>query len=625
VEAAPIRHPTMHSLRSYLDWRRLLPLAVVLAVAFAARLVVLHQMARDPDLNVLWGDGRTYVAWADSIRAGDWLGQDVFYQAPLYPYLLAVERAWFGPDLQTLRLLQALLGAAGCVLLAAATGRLFRSPAIGCMAGLLLALYPAAIGFDLEVDKTVLDPVFAAALLACLAALLDGATGRRWYALGLVVGLAALTRENSLVVLPLALVGCGFWWRHEGWRRRLRWMGALVAGVATPVVPVSVRNSVIGHEFHLTTAQFGPNFYIGNSAAATGLYEPLQAGPARGDPMFERSDATRLAEADAGRPLSPGEVSRHWVQRAWQDIREQPGRWLRLMLRKEAMVLADTELSDSPVHDEIIVWSPVLATLDAAWGFGVLLPLAVLGICTGWRQRARWLPVAALAAVYALSVALFFILGRYRMMLVVYLIPLAALGLAGLAASLGERRVASLGVAVLGVALAVGVVFAAERAIPAKVKGTNFSNRAIMADASGQADRAIELNRKAIRTNPGLAAAYENLAFVLAQQQRFPEAAEVLVAAPRMESSDPVSQIDLGRILLTQEKYPAAIERFRRAVELAPQDPAARYYLGVSQLKAGAINDGVANLRAIATLAGENRFAAEAARILQGLTQGKAN
>ena len=76
------------------------------------------------------------------------------------------------------------------------------------------------------------------------------------------------------------------------------------------LLPVAVRNYTVGGEFHLTTSQFGPNFYIGNHAGARGLYEPLVAG--RGNAEAEREDATRLAEAASGRSLSPEEVSAYW-------------------------------------------------------------------------------------------------------------------------------------------------------------------------------------------------------------------------------------------------------------------------------------------------------------------------
>ena len=47
------------------------------------------------------------------------------------------------------------------------------------------------------------------------------------------------------------------------------------------------RNLFVGGEFHFTTAQFGPNLWIGNGAGADGVYRPVLATHA--DPFFERS------------------------------------------------------------------------------------------------------------------------------------------------------------------------------------------------------------------------------------------------------------------------------------------------------------------------------------------------
>ena len=43
-------------------------------------------------------------------------------------------------------------------------------------------------------------------------------------------------------------------------------------------MPVGLRNKAVGGEFHLTTSQLGPNFYIGNHAGAIGTYEALVVG-----------------------------------------------------------------------------------------------------------------------------------------------------------------------------------------------------------------------------------------------------------------------------------------------------------------------------------------------------------
>ena len=49
------------------------------------------------------GDARGYDAWARRLAAGDWIGTDVFYQAPLYPYFLGVVYALAGHDLLAVR------------------------------------------------------------------------------------------------------------------------------------------------------------------------------------------------------------------------------------------------------------------------------------------------------------------------------------------------------------------------------------------------------------------------------------------------------------------------------------------------------------------------------------------
>src|SRR5688572_28622326 len=142
------------------DW--LMPSAVFLA-ALLVRLIHVWQMRDTLFFSVLMGDSRGYDAWAQQIAAGEWIGADVFYQAPLYPYFLGVIYTIFGHDLLAVRLLQALLGAAGCVALAYAGARLV-SPGAGLIAGLMLAFYPPAIFFDGLVQKSVLD-----VLLVCLA------------------------------------------------------------------------------------------------------------------------------------------------------------------------------------------------------------------------------------------------------------------------------------------------------------------------------------------------------------------------------------------------------------------------------------------------------------------------
>src|SRR5882672_5967160 len=73
--------------------------AAIFALALAVRLVHVWQIRRAPFFTVLMGDARAYDAWAQRIAQGDWLGHDVFYQAPLYPYFLGTLYTIAGRDL----------------------------------------------------------------------------------------------------------------------------------------------------------------------------------------------------------------------------------------------------------------------------------------------------------------------------------------------------------------------------------------------------------------------------------------------------------------------------------------------------------------------------------------------
>ncbi|MGC4083969.1 MAG: hypothetical protein QM736_18135 [Vicinamibacterales bacterium] len=60
----------------------------IFSVALGIRLLHVWLLSHSPYFDVLMGDARGYDEWALRLANGDWIGTDVFYQAPLYPYLL---------------------------------------------------------------------------------------------------------------------------------------------------------------------------------------------------------------------------------------------------------------------------------------------------------------------------------------------------------------------------------------------------------------------------------------------------------------------------------------------------------------------------------------------------------
>jgi len=150
-------------------------------------------------------DESSYDEWASELAAGDWRGEEVFFQEPLYPYFLGGLYAVFGRDLLLVRLLQAALGVLSCWLVAKLGERLAGEWA-GVLASLLVACAPSLVLLPCLLLKPNLHlPLFCA--LALLIARPDTGGIRRWFAIGLVGALCALLRGNSL-----ALLGALFIW-----------------------------------------------------------------------------------------------------------------------------------------------------------------------------------------------------------------------------------------------------------------------------------------------------------------------------------------------------------------------------------------------------------------------------
>src|SRR5439155_11666945 len=161
--------------------------------------------------------------------------------------------------------------------------------------------------------------------------------------------------------------------------------------------------------------------------------------PGRGSPEYERIDATALAEYAAGRRLTPGEVSRHWTSRAIEYIRARPLDWLALEGRKFRMLWNGAEGIDTESQESHAEYSPVLRVTGHVAHFGVLAPLAALGLWITWRDRRRLWILHAMIVSYAATVLAFFVVARYRLPLAPLLLVFAGAALADGFAFLRER------------------------------------------------------------------------------------------------------------------------------------------------------------------------------------------
>ena len=538
---------------------------LIFAFALAVRAVMLWQLSGSTLFELRMGDGRVYDLWARRIAGGSWLGDEVFYQAPLYPYFLAGLYRIAGDGLLVTRICQIVLGAGSCALLSQAGWRLF-SKKIGIGAGLLLALYTPVFFADAMIQKSVLDVFLVSLVLWSIAGLGAEARPAGCLGLGVSIGVLALSRENALAFVG-ALVPWLLLLRSTAWPGRLIRATALLAGVALVLLPVALRNWHVGGELHLTTSQFGHNFFIGNSPGADGTYRPLIYG--RGDPLVERQDAIDLAERALGRTLTPAEVSSFYTERALEYIRSQPADWARLMARKLALVFNSVELVDTEDQYTHAESSSLLRITGLFLHFGTLAPLALLGVWITWPRRDRLLPLYLLFLVYTTTLLMFYVFGRYRLPLVPILALFAAAGAIGLRDFL--RASSRPAAAACLAAVAVFALFCnwpmTDEGAMRSVTHYNIGNELARL---GRIDEASDHYRRAIRLHADNAVANHNLATLLARRGDLAEAKAHFEEALRIAPSYAQARFNLARALSESGEPERAVESYRLGLAIEP-------------------------------------------------------
>jgi tetratricopeptide (TPR) repeat protein len=566
---------------------RFTPTAVAIFLfALALRFLHLFALRGSPFLEAKLGDAAAYDAWAHEIAHGAWLGDTVFYQAPLYPYFLGTLYAFVSVSPVVVRSLQAVLGALACALLASAGARLF-SRGAGLAAGLFLATYAPSIFLETQLQKSVLDLVFVCLSLWLVTGLREAPGRPRALALGLASGALVLARENALALAAV----WGAWLATlpgTSRSRRVALAAAFAAGLAGLLLPVALRNWWVGGEAHLTTSQLGPNLYIGNHPGAKGGYEPMR--PGRGSAEFERQDATELAEAALGRPLSPAEVSAYWTARVVDFARSEPAAFLRLQLRKVGLFLSSTELVDSEDQYTTAEHSWVLRVTGWLGRFGVLAPLALLGVFVSWpRRRELWWLYAAIA-VYAASVVIFYVFSRYRYPAVPFLTLLAGAGLAGVRGFVASQRPPTLVACALALALLAAASNGIEGMSKASMGAVTHVNLANSFRRQGELERSVLHYREALARDPALEGAPHGLADALLELGQPREAIDVYRRAIEHRPDDPSLQRNAARLLDENGEPGAAQLHWLRLFALEPGAEDARLRLGEIELEqAGAL------------------------------------
>jgi 4-amino-4-deoxy-L-arabinose transferase-like glycosyltransferase len=563
-------------------------LAVLFLLALVPRVVHLLTVKDSPFFSLLILDPLMYDEWGWALAGGE-ATVGVFFQDPLYAYLLAVVYSIVGHHHIPVVLIQLLLGTLVPLILYLATRHALGRPTAAC-AGVIAALYLPAIYYEGLILKTSLATFLVALWLALTASAIRRDKLVWWTVSGSVLGLACLSRGNLLLMVPVTAA----WVLFESTPRRTRarglaavlsdrtrWAaaGALLLGCAVVLAPVAIRNRIVGSEWVLTTANAGQNFYIGNNALnETGEYQRLPfVDP---NPKYEQRDFANEATRRAGRPLSAREVSSYWFDEARAWIAKQPGSWLHLLWLKLRAYWGAYEIPDNLDYYLYRERAPVLRL--APPGFGLLAPLGLLGAALAWRQRGWPRLLVLLVGIYSGTVILFFVFSRFRMAMMPALYVLAAFGALELWRSV-RRAVRDPGQRPRSAVLLFGLLLLfAFVNLPVRGREDSRTLRVARAvglpvrvesSATGHFNLGVAFAARAKGADdpaPWLALAEEELRMAL--------------AADEIHASIP---IELGKVLARQGRNAGAVEAYTRAAALEPGNYRTHHALGLLHRRLG--------------------------------------
>jgi tetratricopeptide (TPR) repeat protein len=553
-------------------------------LALVLRLLHLLEARHSPYFGDLYLDAEEYQTLANGLLSGQW-GQaaaDTYVHGILFPALWALVM-FLGGGSMTMRLVQAILGAATCVLLYRGARHVMPSgAALGC--GLLAAVYWPFILFGGQLLATTLVLFLVAALLALL--LRPGVTAPSVVlGAGVLLALLATTRANSLLLaLPV------LWWlrrqAHVEEEKRTFWRsGALLgAGLLLGLAPFVAHNwSTQGTPMPFEGAW---SFYMGNNPDADGT--PY----ARQGLDWQRLESVGYRH---GWDATPAVRGRTYLSEGVGFLVEEPGRTLGLLWRKLRLFWNAFEV-------------PV--SVDLAWfthntwlgrflpGFGLLAPLAVLGMVANLRHWRSWGLAYGGVLAFLVSGLLFTVCARYRLPAVPFLILFAADTFRLFAGALRSprQRAARLG---LGLAVATAWVHtgvdaaAVDHLRPHWLQGSMHLRR-------GEVDDGVADLRAAAEDHPEDADVRNSLAVALERLDRRSEAEAVYREALRLAPDHAKAWLNLGDLQRRQRRLVEAGEAVRQALAVDPR-PVTQYKgrvdLAQILLQAGHPEEAMATLR----------------------------
>jgi hypothetical protein len=308
---------------------------VLVAISILLRIVYLQTYLNAvPDARFPSNDAKEYWDLGRIIYQQGWLlqGYGPFYQAPLYPYILAVFHHFSIHDVYSVLFIQAGIGI-GNVILCFLLARQQVSTKRSFIAAFLFALCHYSLFFESKILASTLGLFVLLSFSLLFIFWLQKRNTLILAVSALCISLAVLCRPNFIFTIPF--IGLFIFWRtvkseNYGWAcyQSILWIVIFLIGIA----PVPIRNYVIGGDLVPISANAGVTLYMGTNPDAQGGLAVVEGLP--NDIVNQKHGSVELAMKLAGKELTPSEASWFWVKKTGLYIIHHPFQFILLECKK---------------------------------------------------------------------------------------------------------------------------------------------------------------------------------------------------------------------------------------------------------------------------------------------------
>lgn len=538
----------------------------ILALGLLLRLIYIFETNNSPFYLNLFSDSKIYFDWAKQIATSrNWIGEEVFFMSPGYPYLLASIFSFFGASVLAIRIIQVLISTATIFLIFLSAKNLFgKTP--GYISAWVASIYSIFIFYSGSILGETIQVFLISYLCYLFSKNKKTIEQYPWFKIGFVLGLAALFRANILffAVVLVAFLSFSFFNKKlliEHFRKIIL---IFLGGVLIPVIIVTFRNYMVGDDFVIISSNGGINFFIGNNENSPGVYLTP-----KGFDLFKDMPGEKFAEKITRQNLSSSEASNYWFDKGFKFILANPGGSLILFSKKMLLFFNDDENPQSTITDIGFFRDNYSTLLKLPLpGFLFILIFATVGIFFSFKNKVRVQFLLLLFISIFLSTVIFFVIGRFRLAATPILLIFTGFGLSQLITNIKEKKYLEL----IKPAIIIILVVVIQLVLIPKFNYSSYDAWSNLADVyfkNKQYDEAI------INAQKSLALKKTDFGFVLlansyAAKGNTEEALENYHNALKINSENTLAYFNLALFLTQQGNFDAALVNYNQTIKIDP-------------------------------------------------------